>query len=84
VVFHAANNDLGWLDSIGVNTTTLPRVIDTQDLARELNAPLGLGKLGEYLGLTCSCLHNAGNDAAYTLMVYFKLKERLKTMEERA
>ena len=29
LVFHAANNDLDWLDSIGVNTTTLPCVIDT-------------------------------------------------------
>lgn len=81
VVFHTANRDMDWLDSIvGVNTTTLPHVIDTQDLARELDAPLGLGKLVAYLGLTCRCLHNAGNDAFYTLQVYFELRERLETM----
>ena len=43
-----------------------------------------LGKLEEYIGLIGSCLYNAGNDVAYTLKVYFKLTERLETMEERA
>ena len=82
VIFHAANNDLNWLDSIGVYTPNSPHIIDTQDLARELNAPLGLERLGRYLGLTTSYLHNAGNDAAYTLKVYFELVAMTDRIEE--
>lgn len=60
--------------------------VDTQDLARELNvnAPLGLERLGIYLGLNAmSHSHNAGNDAAYTLKVYFKLEARFEMIVER-
>ena len=78
VIFHAASRDVDWLDLIGVDTASFCcYMFDTQDLARELDAPLGMEHLARYIGLPTTDLHNAGNGAALTLNVFLKLEEML-------
>lgn len=58
-------------------------VLDTQRLWKaflvgtdqEKDAPLALGKICKALGITTKYLHNAGNDALYTLKIFMKLAE---------
>ncbi|KAK9899812.1 hypothetical protein P389DRAFT_4266 [Cystobasidium minutum MCA 4210] len=58
-------------------------VLDTQRLWKsfligkegEKDAPMALGPICKSLGITTKYLHNAGNDALYTLKVFMKLAE---------
>lgn len=75
IIGHAARGDLAWLQKLGVNCCK-PQVVDIQTLALcgtgleddEL-LQIGLGKLAEKYELHPQHMHNAANDASFTLQV---------------
>lgn len=79
LVGHAVGGDINFFKDIGYDVTNLSNlkdVIDTADmwkyLKKETN-PAKLGAILQDLGLMGWNLHNAGNDAVYTLQVMIGL-----------
>ncbi|KAH6998759.1 hypothetical protein BKA56DRAFT_665310 [Ilyonectria sp. MPI-CAGE-AT-0026] len=77
IVGHDIRQDLRWISTLGVDLLTLKKVVgqvDTQDMYQawrnETNGR-GLGKVLSDLGIPSKNLHNAGNDAYYTVCVMF-------------
>lgn len=73
LVAHNATSDITYLENIGYNPAEdIFDIIDSSDLAnangREINQP-GLSTLLLRYGIAAKNLHNAGNDAHYTLRV---------------
>ncbi len=73
LVGHDISQDINYLQRLGynpLNLSTLLEIIDTASLYRALirdNNPRSLGAILLDLGISGWNLHNAGNDAAYTL-----------------
>ena len=68
LVGHDLSNDTKYLSKLGFKPTNIAARLDTQSLARQskVMSP-GLKRLLEALAIDAKNLHNAGNDAAYTL-----------------
>ncbi|KAI9050016.1 hypothetical protein LZ554_006161 [Drepanopeziza brunnea f. sp. 'monogermtubi'] len=73
LVGHDVGADINFMQSIGYDVTNLPNLLEQADTAvmwrylkRELN-PRNLASILAELGIIGWNLHNAGNDAAYTL-----------------
>lgn len=77
IVGHDIRQDLRWISTLGVDLLTLKKVVgqvDTQDMYqawRNQTNGRGLGKVLSDLGIPSKNLHNAGNDAYYTVCVMF-------------
>lgn len=69
LVGHGLKNEVGYLRNLNFNLMEAPNVVgvvDTQCIGTS-KSPIGLNKLCKALGMEPHLLHNAGNDAAYTL-----------------
>ncbi|KAG0249616.1 hypothetical protein BG011_009094 [Mortierella polycephala] len=77
LIAHDMSSDEGYLRKMGVQFPSGMIKFDTVDMnaARvgDANCKTGLGKLLDELGIDNYCLHNAGNDAHYTLELFLKL-----------
>jgi len=89
LVFHEANSDLKWLLKIGYNAYAAENVIDVVD-TREMyqylmrsNDSSSLGSILTDCNIDYRWLHNAGNDAVYTLqaMIALSIKARTASLE---
>ncbi|KAK5124911.1 hypothetical protein LTR85_001101 [Meristemomyces frigidus] len=73
-VAHGASNDNAYMKQVGFNMAAdadVSRTMDTQVLAGgSKKSSIGLHRLLLSLGMTPVNLHNAGNDAAYTLQAF--------------
>ncbi|KAI9839010.1 MAG: hypothetical protein M1837_002297 [Sclerophora amabilis] len=75
LVGHDLPSDLTYLHSLGYSPLTLPNLLETLDTAHMYRAlkresqPRSLGTILYEVGLMGWNLHNAGNDAVYTLQV---------------
>jgi hypothetical protein len=68
LVGHDLKSDTGYLKKLGFTPSHVAGNFDTQRLARiSKKSPPGLAKLLAALSINATNLHNAGNDAAYTL-----------------
>ncbi|KAK4903720.1 hypothetical protein LTR49_026700, partial [Elasticomyces elasticus] len=75
LVGHGLGNDIRYLQNLGIKTSMVPSIInqaDTQKLASS-GTLVGLAKLLVALGIESVNLHNAGNDAVYTLQAFLKM-----------
>ncbi|KAK4165304.1 good for full DBP5 activity protein 2 [Cladorrhinum sp. PSN259] len=89
LVFHDSSADIKYLEKCGYNVYAADNVIDmmdTKDMHQytlRTNNPGSLEKALGYLGIPCKNLHNAGNDAAYTLraMLGLAVMKRIKSLE---
>lgn len=81
---HNINADLQYLRSCSVKNIDVP-VFDTQTIYKQLKSddnPTGLSRLLEELSITHTHLHNAGNDAHYTLMAFLSIAKLGETTSE--
>jgi hypothetical protein len=68
LIGHDLKGDVGYLNKLGFAPSHVAGRFDTQRLARiSKKSPPGLSKLLTALSINATNLHNAGNDAAYTL-----------------
>ncbi|KAI0122265.1 hypothetical protein F4814DRAFT_446202 [Daldinia grandis] len=89
IVGHAVGQDLSYLKKLGYNLWQTPQFIDeidTRSMFQYLEKSSdgrGLSTLCEHLGILCRNLHNAGNDATYTLraMIAIAVKQRASNSE---
>ena len=90
LVFHDSSQDVKYLKALGVNifqTENILEVADTRDMsqyiARDRN-PAKLAAILNGLGLPYRYLHNAGNDAVYTMqaMVGIAIHKRQSSLIE--
>ncbi|GES82663.1 hypothetical protein RCL_jg11484.t1 [Rhizophagus clarus] len=80
LVGHDVQMDVKYLESMGVNVKEVIKPVEYFDTA-EMNAArvgkpnqrINLGKLLDELEIENYCLHNAGNDAHYTLCLFLEL-----------
>lgn len=75
VIGHGLKNDTKFLFSLGFKWTAIPNIVrrlDTQSLVGSKKDNVGLSRLLRVLGIEVKeeHLHNAGNDAAYTLQAF--------------
>ena len=77
LVGHGVSGDIKWLSSIGIEFPTKYLTLDTLDILKIThgNHHLGLGAALKKLDLPHVFLHNAGNDAYYTLLLVLKLMD---------
>jgi hypothetical protein len=69
LVGHALKNEVPYLHNLDFELPEAPNVVwrfDTDRLGVNKGG-IGLGRLCKAVGLDSTALHNAGNDAAYTL-----------------
>ncbi|KJX95986.1 hypothetical protein TI39_contig850g00009 [Zymoseptoria brevis] len=69
LVGHGLKNEVPYLQNLGFSLASAPNVVSRFDTARlgGKKSGIGLGRLCKAVGLDSQSLHNAGNDAAYTL-----------------
>lgn len=70
LVGHSLKNDIDFLRKLNFHLDNVPNIIlkiDTQNVATPKKRAVGLKKLLVALDIESTQLHNAGNDAAYTL-----------------
>ncbi|SMY23795.1 unnamed protein product [Zymoseptoria tritici ST99CH_1A5] len=69
LVGHGLKNEVPYLQNLGFSLPSAPNVVSRFDTARlgGKKSGIGLGRLCKAVGLDSQSLHNAGNDAAYTL-----------------
>ncbi|KAF2139406.1 uncharacterized protein K452DRAFT_203040, partial [Aplosporella prunicola CBS 121167] len=70
LVGHDLKEDIRYMKRLDYDVTSEKSVVlnmDTQTVAKELSLPLGLEKLVTALDIVPKYLHNAGNDAVYTM-----------------
>ncbi|TDZ68317.1 Good for full DBP5 activity protein 2 [Colletotrichum trifolii] len=88
LVGHDLNSDLSYLASMKVNpwdVRGMMRCLDTKDMHqvfRQATQGRNLGFVCQDLDIRCKNLHNAGNDAAYTLRAMLGLAVRTRVDEE--
>ncbi|RKP09656.1 hypothetical protein THASP1DRAFT_28541 [Thamnocephalis sphaerospora] len=73
---HAVKEDLRYLERLGVKVPGTAVSFDTAQLYQAVNGatqPTGLGKMLDALSIEHIFLHNAGNDAHYTLEAFLAL-----------
>ncbi|KAK3614368.1 hypothetical protein LTR22_027807 [Elasticomyces elasticus] len=74
LVGHGLGSDIRYLQNLGIKTSMVPSIInqaDTQKLASS-GTLVGLAKLLVAVGIESVNLHNAGNDAVYTLRPFLR------------
>ncbi|GIZ39641.1 hypothetical protein CKM354_000301600 [Cercospora kikuchii] len=79
LVGHALQNDLAYLRRLGIDALAIPNVVlqlDTQRIATPKKLSPGLGKLLTALGIPADNLHNAGNDAHFTLRAVLEIARK--------
>ncbi|KAL2022330.1 hypothetical protein VTK56DRAFT_5728 [Thermocarpiscus australiensis] len=89
LVFHESSSDVKYLRTLGYNVynaQNVLEVVDTRELHQYVtrsNDSASLESVLRYLGITYQYLHNAGNDAVYTLraMVGLAVKKRMASLE---
>lgn len=76
-VGHNLTGDLNWLSKLGVAIPKYPHILDTEKIHSASHGPNGnsLGMILKRLRIPHSFLHNAGNDAYYTLIAALKLSD---------
>ncbi len=88
LVFHDASSDLAYLDKLGCSMDFFENILETVDtrnmhqfIVRGQN-PTKLETVLDSLEIRWQHLHNAGNDALYTMraMVALALKSRTKSL----
>lgn len=92
LVFHDASQDLEYLKLVGYDISHAENVIemvDTREMHQHLRRqqnPSSLETVLGDLGLQCHDLHNAGNDAVYTLqaMIGIAIRKRIESLKEPA
>ncbi|KAK0646599.1 hypothetical protein B0T16DRAFT_328729 [Cercophora newfieldiana] len=91
LVFHESAADIKYLDVLGYSiyrATNVLEIADTRHMDsfnRRTNNPNALEKILGRLGVHCQNLHNAGNDAVYTLqaMIALAIERRLYSLASR-
>ncbi|KAI3405152.2 hypothetical protein KGF56_002108 [Candida oxycetoniae] len=75
LVGHGLKGDIKWLTMLGVKLPENILTIDTSELMKVTHgqSPVGLARALNYLDIPHNFLHNAGNDAYYTLLLALKL-----------
>lgn len=75
-VGHGASKDINWLSDAGLQYYNDPS-FDTQNLMSFTNGPKGnsLIKCLRMLDIPCAHLHNAANDAYYTMLLFLNLAD---------
>lgn len=89
LVFHDSASDIKYLETIRYDITeakNILEVVDTRDMHQhgaKANNPAGLERVLAELNIPSRFLHNAGNDAVYTMqaMVGLAFKMRQKSLE---
>ncbi|GAB1320616.1 Good for full DBP5 activity protein 2 [Madurella fahalii] len=90
LVFHESSADINYLKKLGYSLSKARNVVEIVD-TREMHQSVGrsndgrsLGSVLDYLGIPSRDLHNAGNDAVYTLraMIGLAVKKRLMSLEK--
>lgn len=79
LVGHALKNDLAYLRRLGIDALAIPNVVlqlDTQRIATPKKLAPSLGKLLTALGIPADNLHNAGNDAHFTLRAVLEIARK--------
>lgn len=92
LVFHDKSGDLKYLKTVRYDpycAANLEDIIDTREMDQFVtrsNNQAGLSLVLSRLGIEYSYLHNAGNDAVYTLyaMIGLAVKKRIASIEKRA
>jgi DNA polymerase III epsilon subunit-like protein len=91
LVFHESSSDIKFLKLLSYyaeDAKNVVDVVDTREMHQYLvrsNDSASLGNVLTYLGISYRYLHNAGNDAVYTLqaMVALAVKKRVMSLEGR-
>jgi DNA polymerase III epsilon subunit-like protein len=91
LVFHESSSDIKFLKLLSYYAEDAKNevdVVDTREMHQCLvrsNDSASLGNVLAYLGIPYRYLHNAGNDAVYTLqaMVALAVKKRAMGLEDR-
>ncbi|KAH3681600.1 hypothetical protein WICPIJ_007474 [Wickerhamomyces pijperi] len=75
LVGHDIKGDIKWLKQLGIQLPVNVKSLDTQIITKLSNGSdqLGLGKVLNRYDIPHSFLHNAGNDAYFTLVLLLKL-----------
>ncbi|KAH3676293.1 hypothetical protein WICMUC_002089 [Wickerhamomyces mucosus] len=73
LVGHNVPGDIKWLKQLGIHFPRNVKTLDTQIIFNLTNKSLSLGKILRMLNVPHSFLHNAGNDAYFTLSLLLKL-----------
>lgn len=90
LVFHESSADISYLEKLGYSIYKAKNVAEIAD-TREMHQFVSrnkdgrsLGSVLDYLGVPSRDLHNAGNDAVYTLraMIGLAVKKRLMSLEK--
>ncbi len=76
-VGHNLSGDLNWLKKLGVHLPQNPHILDTEKVYSASHGSQGnsLGAILKRLRIPHSFLHNAGNDAYFTLIALLKLSD---------
>ncbi|KAK4224151.1 good for full DBP5 activity protein 2 [Podospora fimiseda] len=90
LVFHDASSDIKYLHTAGYDVRSASNVVDVLDTKHmhqytaRTNNNASLENVLRYLDVPYQYLHNAGNDAAYTLrvMVGLAVKKRMMSLEK--
>jgi DNA polymerase III alpha subunit (gram-positive type) len=90
LVFHESASDINYLKNLYYSVEeakNVVEIVDTRQMHQFLiqsNDSASLANVLHYLDISYSNLHNAGNDAVYTLqaMVGLAVKKRLMSIEE--
>jgi len=91
LVFHESASDIKYLKLLSYDVDqakNVVEIVDTRQMHQFLiqsNDSASLASVLHYLGISYSNLHNAGNDAVYTLqaMIGLAVKKRLMSLEDR-
>ncbi|KAI9690943.1 MAG: hypothetical protein M1822_008563 [Bathelium mastoideum] len=76
LVGHDVKNDIGFFRSVGISVFSWDTVIATLDTQKMMPTQTGLCRTLLALGETPEHLHNAGNDAHYTMRAFLKMVAR--------
>jgi DNA polymerase III epsilon subunit-like protein len=90
LVFHDSSQDIKYLKKLDYNVYTtgdLLEILDTRDMAQFVSRttqPTKLASILDFLQLPYRNLHNAGNDAVYTMqaMIGLAIKRRQQSLED--
>ena len=88
LVGHDVQADVRFLRIVGYDVYTLSTLIETADTSlmwrflKEENNPRNLATILSDLGITAWNLHNAGNDAVYTLQALISIAIKALTEEQ--
>jgi hypothetical protein len=90
LVFHDPAADIAYLDQLGYDiygASNIVEIVDTRTLHQHLRRrpnPAKLESVLADLGIQCHNLHNAGNDAVYTLqaMLAIAIQQRLSSLSK--